>query len=237
MALTGKLEKVHRVLIVDDHPLCRKGVASIIRDSGDLVTCSDAHNGREALTRMRADHPDVIIMDISMPGQNGLELLKMIKAERPEIPILILTVHQETIYAVRALKAGAHGYILKGDSGEEILNALRRVLAGELYLSPRITHELIMQAIQALDAGTETRLKLLTRKESEVFEAIGRGLSTAQIAAEMNLSVKTIETHRMHIKEKLLCMDTTELANFATEWRIFREPEVVENRESELQLT
>lgn len=210
----------HTVLVVDDHPLFRKGVHSILQGSPDFVVCGDAGDGKEALARMRADHPSVIILDISLPGYNGLELIKMMRAERPDVPIVILTVHSETVYAVRALKAGARGYILKGEPGQEIIAALHRVMRGELHLSAKIQHQILQQAAQALDASQEQLVDRLTRREREIFELIGEKLTPTQIAERLGLSIKTIDTHRLHIKEKLFCESIAEIAKFATIWRL-----------------
>ncbi len=136
---------------------------------------ADAGDGKDGLTNMRLKNPDLIILDISIPGHNGVELLKMMRAERPEIPVLILTVHDEVVYAVRALKAGARGYLLKGEPGEEILAGMTAIMRGELFLSHQIKHQIIFQAIEALDAGQDFLLQKLTRREREIFDCSAMG--------------------------------------------------------------
>lgn len=214
------------VLVIDDHPLFRKGIISIIDECEHFEVIGAAGDGKDGLTCMRQKNPDLIILDISMPGHNGVELLKMMKAERPGTPILVLTVHDEVIYAVRALKAGARGYILKGESGEEILSGMSSIMRGELYLSHQIKHRIIFQAIEALDAGQDFLLQKLTRREREVFDLLGDGLNSADIADWLKLSAKTVDTHRLHIREKLLCKNAAEVAEFAAQWKLYSEQEV-----------
>lgn len=213
------------VLVVDDHPLFRKGIAGIIDESGYFEVIGDAGNGEDGLIHMRERNPDLIILDISMPGQNGVDLLKIMKAEKPHTPVLVLTVHDEVIYAVRALKAGARGYILKGESGEEILSGMMAIMRGELFLSPQIKHQIIFQAIEALDAGQDVLLQKLTSREREIFDLLGDGLSSASIAEWLKLSTKTVDTHRLHIREKLLCKSAAEVADFAVHWKLYSEQE------------
>ncbi len=212
--------------MVDDHPLFRKGISGIIDESEHFEVVGDAGDGKDGLTSMRLKNPHLIILDISMPGHNGVELLKMMKAERPDIPILVLTVHDEVIYAVRALKAGARGYILKGESGEEILAGMNAIMKGELFLSHQIKHQIIFQAIEALDAGQDFLLQKLTRREREVFDLLGDGLTSAAIAERLQLSAKTVDTHRLHIREKLLCKNAAEVAEFAAQWKLYSEQDV-----------
>jgi len=223
--MSTEIRTRYGILVIDDHPLFRKGITGIIDESDHFEVIGDAGDGKDGLNHMRLKNPDLIILDISMPGQNGIELLKIMKAEKPRTPVLVLTVHDEVIYAVRALKAGARGYILKGESGEEILSGMMAIMRGELFLSPQIKHQIIFQAIEALDAGHDVLLQKLTSREREVFDLLGDGLNSASIAEWLKLSTKTVDTHRLHIREKLLCKSAAEVADFAVHWKLYSERE------------
>lgn len=207
-----------RVLIVDDHPVFRHGIAALINAEPDLMVCGDAASSPAALDAMRNLYPDVALLDISLPGTNGVELIKLMKAEQPKLPLLMLSMHDESLYALRALRAGALGYVMKAEALTNVLDALRKVLKGEVYVSPRLSERLIFQAIQSVDGGTGSPVDKLSDRELEVLELMGRGFGTKQIAGELHLSVKTIETHRAHIKEKLGFRDAGEMVRFAIDW-------------------
>lgn len=207
-----------RVLIVDDHPVFRHGIAALINAEPDLMVCGDAASSPAALEAMRNLYPDVALLDISLPGTNGIELIKLMKAEQPKLPLLMLSMHDESLYALRALRAGALGYVMKAEALTNVLDALRKVLKGEVYVSPRLSERLIFQAIQSVDGGTGSPVDKLSDRELEVLELMGRGFGTKQIAGELHLSVKTIETHRAHIKEKLGFRDAGEMVRFAIDW-------------------
>lgn len=207
-----------RVLIVDDHPVFRHGVSAMINAEPDLMVCGEAGTAPTALDAMRKLSPDVVIIDISLPGSNGIELLKAMKAEAPKLPMLVVSMHDESLYALRALRAGALGYVMKAEALDSILTALRKVLQGDAYLSPKFSERLVFKAIRSLDEGMGSPVDKLSDRELEVLTLTGRGFGTQDIANELNLSVKTIETHRAHIKEKLGFGDSKEMVRFAIEW-------------------
>lgn len=207
-----------RVLIVDDHPILRYGLTSLINAEPDLIVCGEAASSPEALDAMRTFNPEIVLLEISLPGTNGIELLKSMKAEHPKLRFLILSIHDESIYALRALKAGALGYIMKTEALSDILSGLRNVLIGELYISPRLSERLIFQAIQSIEGGTGSPVDKLSDRELEILELLGRGFGTKESALELHLSIKTIETHRAHIKEKLQLKDAGEMVRFAIDW-------------------
>lgn len=207
-----------RVLIVDDHPVFRHGITALINAEPDLVVCGEAASSPGALDAMRTLKPDIALLDISLPGTNGIELIKLMKAEYPKLPLLMLSMHDESLYALRALKAGALGYVMKAEALTHVLDALRKALKGEIYVSPRLSERLIFQAIQSVDGSSGSPVDRLSDRELEVLELLGRGFGTKEIAAELHLSVKTIETHRAHIKEKLGFRDAGEMVRFAIDW-------------------
>lgn len=208
-----------RILIVDDHAVVRQGLVALIAEEDDLVVCGEAENGQKALGELRRLHPDVVLLDISLPGSDGIELLKSMLAEFPKLPIVVLSMHNESLYAIRALRAGGRGYVTKTEAIAEVLVALRKVLAGDLYINPRFSERLVFNAIQSRDGKmTNSPVDQLSDRELEVLQHIGKGLGTRDIAATLNLSIKTIETHRAHIKEKLGLKDAAEVTRFAAEW-------------------
>ncbi len=212
------LSKKRNVLIVDDHPVFRHGIASLINAEPDLHVCGEASTSPLALDAMRRLKPDVALLDISLPGTNGVELIKLMKAEQPKLPLLVLSMHDESLYALRALRAGALGYVMKAEALNHVLNALRKVLKGEVYVSEKFSERLIFKAIQSIDGGLGSPVDKLSDRELEVLELLGRGFGTREIANELHLSVKTIETHRAHIKEKLGFKDAGEMVRFSIDW-------------------
>src|SRR5258708_3386057 len=208
-----------RVLLVDDHAVVRKGLTAMIAEEEGFAVCGEAETAPQALEAMRRLNPEVALLDISMPGTNGIELIKAMLAERPKLPILVLSVHDESLYALRALRAGAKGYLMKSESVPDIFAALRKVLAGETYVSPRFGERLVFQAIQSQNGSLiGSPVDKLSDRELEVLHHLGKGHGTREIAASLNLSVKTIETHRAHIKEKLGAKDSDEMVRFALDW-------------------
>ncbi|MCK9588224.1 MAG: response regulator transcription factor [Terrimicrobiaceae bacterium] len=207
-----------RVLIVDDHPVFRHGITALINAESDLTICGEAATSPSALEAMRTLKPDIALLDISLPGTNGIELIKLMKAEQPKLPLLMLSMHDESLYALRALKAGALGYVMKAEALTQVLDALRKVLKGEIYVSPHLGERLIFQAIQSTDGSTGSPVDRLSDRELEVFVLLGRGRGTKEIASDLHLSVKTIETHRAHIKGKLGFRDAGEMVRFAIDW-------------------
>ena len=207
-----------RVLIVDDHPVFRHGISALINAEADLEVCGEASSASTALQAMRTLRPDVALLDISLPGTNGIELIKLMKAEEPKLPLLMLSMHDESLYALRALRAGALGYVMKAEAMTHVLDALRKAIRGEIHVSPRLSERLIFQAIQSADSGGGSPVDKLSDRELEVLELFGRGFGTKEIASDLHLSVKTIETHRAHIKEKLGFRDAGEMVRFAIDW-------------------
>lgn len=207
-----------KVLIVDDHPVFRHGISSLINAEADLTVCGEAGTSPSALDAMRNLQPDIALLDISLPGTNGIELIKLMKAEQPRLPILMLSMHDESLYALRALRAGAMGYVMKAEALNHVISALRKVLKGEIYVSERFSERLIFKAIQSIDGGMGSPVDKLSDRELEVLQLLGRGFGTREIAEELHLSIKTIETHRAHIKEKLGFKDAGEMVRFAIDW-------------------
>jgi DNA-binding NarL/FixJ family response regulator len=205
-----------KVLVVDDHPIVREGMALLINREPDLTVCADAEESNAALEAIDNLRPDLAIVDISLPGRDGLELLKMIRAKDPQMPVLILSMHGETTYAERALRAGANGYIMKQEATDKVLVAIRRILNREIYVSEEIGNRLLRHLAGA--RGNErSPMDGLSDRELEVFRRMGEGQSTRQIAEELHLSVKTIETHQARLKEKLSLRTSRELVQYAIE--------------------
>jgi DNA-binding NarL/FixJ family response regulator len=208
------------VFIVDDHPLLRQGLALLINREEDLTVCGEAEEAQAAMQAISQSQPDVLIVDISLTGPDGLDLLKSIRSLYPDLPVLILSMHDETTYAERALRARANGYIMKQEATEKVLIAVHRILNGEIYLSDRIANKMLQQYIGGSSAALQSRLSTLSDRELEVFRSIGEGRSTRQIADELHLSVKTVETYQAHLKEKLALRSGRELIQHAIQWKI-----------------
>ena len=207
-----------RILIVDDHPVFRHGIGALLAAESDLEICGEADSAPAALDAMRRLKPDVALLDISLQGTNGIELVKLMKAEQPRLPLLMLSMHDESLYALRALRAGARGYVMKAEAMTHVVTAIRKVLKGDIYVSPRFSERLVFKAIQSLEGGMGSPVDKLSDRELEVLQLLGRGFGTREIANELHLSVKTIETHRAHIKEKLGFRDAGEMVRFAIDW-------------------
>lgn len=207
-----------KILLVDDHPIFRHGLTELLDRQVDLVVCGHADSAPAALEQMRQLKPDLAILDITLQGTNGIELVKLMKAEAPHLPILVLSMHDESLYALRALKAGALGYVMKADGVQPVLDAIYHALQGKLFVSKRLGEKLIFKAIHASESDSPSPVDRLSDRELEVLVMLGRGHSTRSIAKEINLSVKTVETHRAHIKEKLGFADANEMVRFAIDW-------------------
>ncbi len=207
-----------RVFVVDDHPIVRQGLALLINQEADLTVCGEAEDMHSALQSVPAARPDVVIVDISLNGPDGLELLKHVRLKCPALPVLILSMHDEQIYAERALRAGANGYIMKQEATERVLVALRRILSGETYVSDRIAKSMLQHYLRGANVSAHSPISELTDRELEVFRLIGEGHGTRQIAEELHLSVKTVESYQAHIKEKLSLRSARELVQHAIQW-------------------
>ena len=212
------------VFIVDDHPLLRQGLALLINQEPDLTVGGEAEDAMAALRAIAVTNPDILIVDISLKGPDGLDLLKNLRASHPDLPVLILSMHDESIYAERALRARANGYIMKQEATEKVLVAIRRILSGDIYLSDRMANKLLHQYISGVAADLNSRLSALSDRELEVFRLIGEGRSTRQIAESLHLSMKTVETYQAHIKEKLSLRSGRELVQHAIQAKISDKP-------------
>lgn len=220
MVETTKSQSVARVrkktvFVVDDHPLLRQGLALMINREPDLTVCGEAEEAQTALKAIAAKQPDILIADISLNGPDGLDLLKSLRMLYPDLPVLILSMHDESIYAERALRARANGYIMKQEATEKVLIAVRRILSGEIYLSDRMANKLLHQYISGTAVDMRSRLSTLSDRELEVFRLIGEARSTRQIAEKLHLSIKTVETYQAHIKDKLSIRSGRELVQHA----------------------
>ncbi len=208
-----------KVLVVDDHPIVRQGLAQMINREPDLSVCGDAADMQNAVQLIEALNPDILIVDISLNGPDGLDLLKHIRTQDPSLPVLILSMHDEAIYAERALRAGANGYIMKQEATDNVLDALRRILNREVYVSPRIANKMLQQFVGGNGtAKSHSSVDDLSDRELEVLRLIGAGHGTRQIAEQLHLSVKTVETYQAHLKEKLVLRNSRELVQYATRW-------------------
>ncbi len=214
-----------RVLLVDDHPFMRAGLGQLIGGQPDLVVGGEAGNPAEALQALARQRPDLILTDLTMPGRSGLEFIKDLRAAHPEIPILVVSMHDEAVYAERVLRAGARGYIMKEAGGENLLGAIRQVLRGEVYVSHKMSARILEDLSTRRPRGSTSPIERLTDREFEVFQLIGQGKGTREIAAELHLSPKTVDVHRSHLKEKLGLQDATALIRHAVRWVETRPPE------------
>ena len=206
------------VFVIDDHPIVREGLTQLINREPDLTVCGTAEDIYEALKAMQTLKPDIALADISLKGAEGIELIKNLKIRMPALPVLVLSIHDESIYAPRALRAGARGFIMKQEATENVLLALRRVLSGEIYLSKRMANKMLQQFVGAPGTAQKFSIDRLSDRELEVFRLIGQGHGTRRIAEELRLSVKTVESYREHIKEKMTLSDASELVQHAIQW-------------------
>ena len=210
----------HTIFIVDDHPIVRQGLALLINREQDLTVCGDAEEANSALQLISSIKPNLVIVDISLHGPDGLELLKSIHANDPALPVLMLSMLDELLYAERALRAGASGYIMKQEATEKVLVAIRRILDGEIYVSDRMANKMLHRFVGNAPMGARSPVADLTDRELEVFRLIGEGNGTRQIAEELHLSVKTVESYQAHLKEKLRLKNSRELVQRAIQWTI-----------------
>ncbi|MBP7526630.1 MAG: response regulator transcription factor [Syntrophorhabdaceae bacterium] len=208
-----------KVLIVDDHPILRKGLTLLINQEPDLFVCAEAENAQMALDSLDNVVPDMAIVDISLPGIDGIELIKELRLRHKDMPVLVVSMHDEALYAERSLRAGARGYIMKQEALEKVLVAIRKVLEGEIFVSERITTKMLEKFVSVEGVSqAASPIDLLSNRELTVFRLIGQGHKTRQIAERLHLSIKTVESYRAHIKEKLKLGDGTDLLKYAIQW-------------------
>lgn len=207
----------YKIFVVDDHPLMRRGYASLINQEPDLKLCGEAGSADEALEKVQESRPDLVIADISMEGMNGIELIKHLHARKPDLPVLVVSMHDELLYAERALSAGARGYVMKNEVDTSVIGAINKILQGGLYVSERMQSRILAQYATGRHVE-RAPLEQLADRELEIFELIGRGMSTRQIAETLHISPKTVESHRGRIKAKLGIESTGELRQRAVLW-------------------
>src|SRR5947208_3516452 len=207
-----------RIVIVDDHPLFRKGLEDLIHSDDSFAVCGEASTASEAMEVIRRLDPDLAIVDLSLPGANGIELIKNIRAEFPKLPILVLSMHDESLYALRALRAGAEGYVMKHEAMANVIQAIHEVFNGRPYLSPAMAAQVITKFAHRGSQSEADAVERLSDRELEILELIGKGNEVRQIAKLLHLSPKTVETHRAHIKEKLNLQNARQVARFAVQW-------------------
>lgn len=211
-------EKKAKIMIVDDHPIMRHGLAQLINAQSELEVCFLAGSVAEALTAISASPPDLALVDISLPDRNGLELLKDITVLYPDVKVLIVSMHDEALYAERALRAGARGYIMKEEAADKLIAAARTILAGRIYVSGEMSTR-IMEMFSGSKSGDQASpLGRLSDRELEVFEEIGRGKPTREVAEMLGISARTVDAHRAHLKKKLGLKDGSELVRYAVRW-------------------
>lgn len=207
-----------KVFLVDDHPLVREWLTNLINQQSDLAVCGEAETAPRALDAVAKTKPDVAIVDISLRDSSGLELIKSLKEMHPEIATLVFSMHDESLYAERALRAGAKGYIMKRETTRNVIDAIRRVLEGKLYISPTVAEEITARSVSGRAASAQTPVELLSDRELEVFEMLGQGLGTRQIADALRVSIKTVQAYCARMKEKMNLGSATELLREAIRW-------------------
>jgi len=207
-----------RVFIVDDHPIIRRGLKLLIDQEPDLIVCGEAENARSVLPAIQELKPAIAIIDISLGHDSGIELIKNIRLQHPELPLLVLSMHDESLHAERALRAGARGYVMKQEAPEKIITAIRQVLQGNIYVSDAMGAKLLNKLIDSRSEKTSSPLELLSDRELQVFQLLGRGFGTRQVAEQLNVSIKTVEAYRANIKDKLNLRSSAELVQHAIHW-------------------
>lgn len=207
---------MRQVLIVDDHPMTRYGLMHLLKGEPDLCVCAEAGNAGEALDAAIRCKPDLVLTDLSLPGKSGIELVKDLHAQFPEMPILVVSMHDERVYAERLLRTGARGYIMKEEGSARIIQAIRQVLAGEVYVSEQMSRKALQAFANHRDH--KSAVESLSDREFEVFELLGHGLDTHDIAGRLHLSPRTVDVHRANIREKLTMHSNAELIAYAARW-------------------
>jgi DNA-binding NarL/FixJ family response regulator len=218
MSRSELCKNVARILIVDDHPTVREGLTARISRQDDMEVCGEVADGEEALVKVKELRPDVAVVDISLPKGHGIDLIKQIRAHHDHVKTIVHSMYEESLYAERALQAGAMGYVNKREAPETLLDAIRQVLVGEVYLSPKMTGRVLNRTVGRGTIAAASPIESLSDRELEVFNLIGQGLTTRAIANRLHLSVHTIDTHREKIKRKLGLKNSAELMQRAVQW-------------------
>jgi DNA-binding NarL/FixJ family response regulator len=218
MSKKSSPQKKKRILVVDDHPMMRQGLAQLIGAEPDLAICGEAATAEQALDVIRTCKPELVLADISLPGKNGLELIKDFQAIQPELPVLVISMHDESLYAERVLRAGGRGYIMKQEGADKMMAAIRQVLDGKIYVSEKMSSGILESLSGRRAAAENASMEKLTDREFEVFQLIGQGKSSRDIAEQLHLSVKTVDVHRTNIKGKLKLNSAVELVRFSARW-------------------
>lgn len=208
----------HRILIVDDHPIVREGLVQQLNREPDLIVCAQVGNASHALAAVEENHPDLALVDLNLPGRSGLELIRDLRAVAPRLPVLVLSMHDESVFAERVLRAGGRGYVSKESGGDRLLEAIRRVLSGQIAVSETVSTRLLDSLSGTPSARTVSPVEQLTDRELEVFSLIGQAKETKEIARRLHMSGKTVEAHRAAIKRKLKLKTGPELTRHAVLW-------------------
>jgi DNA-binding NarL/FixJ family response regulator len=211
-------DKKIKILIVDDHPIVRQGLKLLLEQEAGMQVCGEAEDGEKAMAAIEENKPDFLILDVSLKGTDGIELSKNIRSLYPELPILVLSMHDESLLAERALRAGANGYLMKQEGTDKVIDAVHKIMGGKLYLSENMIETLLQKFIHGNASPENEPLQQLSDRELSVFELVGQGIGTKQIAEKLNLSSKTIETYRENIKKKLNLKNYIELIKHAAQW-------------------
>jgi len=214
----------HRIFIVDDHPIVRRGITQLINQEPDFIVCGEASDIASALQGISTCDCDLVIVDLSLGQDSGIRLIEEILLDKPDIKILILSMHDEFLYAERCFRSGAKGYLMKQEPPEQVISALKIILNGEVYISDNLSSRLLNKLVSKQTAAFSSPIEQLSNRELEVFQLIGKGLKTRKIAEQLNLSVKTIETYIDHIKRKMNLEDSRDLIQHAVQWGISEKP-------------
>ncbi|MGO8700231.1 MAG: response regulator transcription factor [Limisphaerales bacterium] len=207
-----------KILIVDDHPMMREGLAQLIANQPDMTVCGEAGDVKEALEKVRLLKPNLVLADITLPGRNGLELIKDIQALEAGVAVLVISMHDEAFYAERVLRAGGRGYVMKQEGGKKIMEAIRQVSAGNIFVSEKMSAKILEIFSGHRPEMAQSPVQTLTDREFEIFQLIGQGLGTKELAGHLHVSPKTVEVHRANIKAKLKIKNMNELIRFAVRW-------------------
>jgi DNA-binding NarL/FixJ family response regulator len=214
-----------KVLLVDDHPMMRSGLAQVINQQPDLVMCCEAGDATEAMQHIDASKPDLAVVDISLEGgKSGLELIKDLQALHPDVPVLVMSMHDESLYVERALRAGARGYVMKKKGGEVVLQAIRQVLSGKIYVSEKMSAQILDHLSRSRSAKHQSPIEMLTDREFEVFELIGEGCASHEVAKRLHISPKTVDVYRQNLKAKFKLPSATSLIQHAVRWVETQDP-------------